>query len=47
VFQIGFSVTLMVGMLLLMLMLPNMIPFFAHLVDTGIDQMGRVSAGLR
>ncbi|WP_116137419.1 flagellar biosynthetic protein FliR [Trinickia diaoshuihuensis] len=47
VFQIGFSVTLMVGMLLLMLMLPNMIPFFAHLVDTGIDQMGRVAAGLR
>lgn len=47
VFQIGFSVTLMVGMLLLMLMLPNMIPFFAHLVDTGIDQMGRVSAALR
>jgi flagellar biosynthetic protein FliR len=47
VFQIGFSVTLMVGMLLLMLMLPNMIPYFAHLVDTGIDQMGRISAGLR
>lgn len=47
VFQIGFSVTLMVGMLLLTLMLPNMIPFFAHLVDTGIDQMGRVSAALR
>jgi flagellar biosynthetic protein FliR len=47
VFQIGFSVTLMVGMLLLMLMLPNMIPFFAHLIDTGIDQMGRVAAGLR
>ena len=47
VFQIGFSVTLIVGMLLLMLMLPNMIPFFAHLVDTGIDQMGRVSAALR
>jgi len=47
VFQIGFSVTLMVGMLLLMLMLPNMIPFFAHLVDTGLDQMGRVAAALR
>lgn len=47
VFQIGFSVTLMVGMLLLLLMLPNMIPFFAHLVDTGLDQMGRVAAALR
>ncbi|RDU98342.1 flagellar biosynthetic protein FliR [Trinickia dinghuensis] len=46
VFQIGFSVTLLVGMLLLMLMLPNMIPFFAHLVETGIDQMGRVAAAL-
>ncbi len=47
VFQIGFSVTLMVGMLLLMLMLPNMIPFFARLVETGVDEMGRVAAGLR
>ncbi|HTH73559.1 MAG TPA: flagellar biosynthetic protein FliR [Trinickia sp.] len=46
VFQIGFSVTLMVGMLLLMLMLPNMIPFFARLVETGVDQMGRVAAGM-
>ncbi|MGN6319215.1 flagellar biosynthetic protein FliR [Trinickia sp.] len=46
VFQIGFSVTLMVGMLLLMLMLPNMIPFFARLIETGVDQMGRVAAGM-
>jgi flagellar biosynthesis protein FliR len=46
VFQIGFSVTLMVGMLLIMLMLPNMIPFFAHLVETGVDEMGRVAAAL-
>ncbi|HEX7684763.1 MAG TPA: flagellar biosynthetic protein FliR [Trinickia sp.] len=47
VFQIGFSVTLMVGMLLLMLMLPNMIPFFSRLVETGVDEMGRVAAALR
>lgn len=47
VFQIGFAITLMVGMLLLMLMLPNMIPFFAHLVDMGIDEMGRVAQALR
>ena len=47
VFQIGFSVTLMVGMLLLMLMLPNMIPFFSRLVKTGVDEMGRVAAALR
>ena len=46
VFQIGFSVTLLVGMLLLMLMLPNMIPFFARLIETGVDEMGRVAAGL-
>lgn len=46
VFQIGFSVTLMVGMLLLMLMLPNMIPFFARLIETGVDEMGRVAAGM-
>lgn len=47
VFQIGFSVTLMVGMLLIMLMLPNMIPFFAHLVDNGVDEMAKVAAALR
>lgn len=47
VFQIGFSVTLLVGMLLIMLMLPNMIPFFAHLVDSGVDVMGKVAAALR
>ena len=47
VFQIGFSVTLLVGLLLLLLMLPNMIPFFARLFDMGVDTMGRVAAGLR
>ena len=46
IFQIGFSVTLMVGMLLLLLMLPNMIPFFARLIDAGVDEMGRVAAAL-
>jgi flagellar biosynthetic protein FliR len=33
-------------MLLLQLMVPNMIPFFARLFDNGIEQMGRVAAGL-
>lgn len=47
IFQIGFSVTLLVGLLLLQLMLPNMIPFFARIVDTAIDEMGRIAAGLR
>jgi flagellar biosynthetic protein FliR len=46
VFQIGFPVTMLVGMLLLQLMVPNMIPFFARLFDSGIEQMGRVAAGL-
>ena len=32
---------------LLQLMIPNMIPFFARLFDIGIDQMGRVAAGLK
>jgi flagellar biosynthesis protein FliR len=47
VFQIGFSVTLIVGMLLLQLMLPNMIPFFSRLFEVGVDTMGRVANALR
>jgi flagellar biosynthesis protein FliR len=47
VFQIGFPVTMLVGMLLVQLMLPNMIPFFGRLFDTGIDMMGRVAVGFR
>jgi flagellar biosynthetic protein FliR len=47
VFQIGFPLTILVGMLLLQLMIPNMIPFFMRLFDVGIDQMGRVAAGLK
>jgi len=47
VFQVGFPVTLMVGLLLIQLMLPNMIPFFAHLFDLGVDAMGRVAGSLR
>jgi flagellar biosynthesis protein FliR len=47
VFQIGFPLTMLVGMLLLQLMVPNMIPFFARLFDSGIERMGVVAAGLR
>jgi flagellar biosynthetic protein FliR len=36
----------MVGLLLVQLMLPNMIPFFAHLFDMGVDAMGRVAGSL-
>jgi flagellar biosynthetic protein FliR len=46
VFQIGFPVTMIVGLLLVQMMLPNMIPFFARLIESGIDEMGRVAAAL-
>lgn len=46
IFQIGFAVTMVVGLLLIQLMVPNMIPYFARLFDSGIDQMGRVAAAL-
>ncbi|HEV3425839.1 MAG TPA: flagellar biosynthetic protein FliR [Paraburkholderia sp.] len=46
VFQIGFPLTMLTGMLLLQLMVPNMIPFFARLFDNGIEEMGRVAAAL-
>lgn len=47
VFQVGFPVTLLVGLLLVQLMLPNMIPFFSHLFDMGVDAMGRVAGSMR
>jgi flagellar biosynthetic protein FliR len=47
VFQIGFPLTMLIGMLLLQLMTPNMIPFFIRLFDVGLDQMGRVAAGFK
>ncbi|MBN3767088.1 flagellar biosynthetic protein FliR [Burkholderia sp. Ac-20365] len=47
VFQIGLPVTLITGLLLIQLMLPNMMPFFARIFESGVEQMGRVAAGLR
>ncbi|MFP3555235.1 flagellar biosynthetic protein FliR [Paraburkholderia sp. SIMBA_049] len=47
VFQVGLPVTVITGLLLIQLMLPNMMPFFARLFESGIEQMGRVAAGLR
>ena len=44
--QVGFPVTMLVGLLLIQLMVPNMIPFFQRVFDSGIEQMGRVAAGL-
>lgn len=46
IFQVGFPVTMLVGLLLIQLMVPNMIPFFQRVFDSGIDQMGRVASGL-
>ncbi|MEX3824032.1 flagellar biosynthetic protein FliR, partial [Paraburkholderia sp. BR14262] len=47
IFQIGFALTMLVGLLLIQLMMPNLIPYFARLFDSGIDQMGRVAGALR
>ncbi|MGF6752716.1 flagellar biosynthetic protein FliR [Paraburkholderia sp. GAS42] len=47
VFQVGLPLTMLVGLLLVQLMLPNMIPYFSRLFDSGIEQMGRVAAGFR
>jgi flagellar biosynthesis protein FliR len=43
---VGFALTTLVGMLLVLMMVPNLIPFFARLFDVGIDQMGRVAGAL-
>jgi flagellar biosynthetic protein FliR len=47
VFQVGLPVTVITGLLLIQLMLPNMMPFFSRAFESGIDQMGRVAAALR
>jgi len=47
IFQIGFALTMLVGLLLIQLMMPNLIPWFARLFDSGIEQMGRVAGALR
>lgn len=46
IFQIGFAVTILVGILLIQMLIPNMMPFFEHLFDDGYEQMGRVAAAL-
>jgi flagellar biosynthetic protein FliR len=46
IFQVGFPVTMLVGMLLLQLMVPNLIPFFQRVFESGIAQMGKVAAGM-
>ncbi|MBF3912841.1 flagellar biosynthetic protein FliR, partial [Burkholderia pseudomallei] len=46
IFQVGFPVTMLVGLLLVQLMAPNLIPFVGRLFDTGVDFVGRVAAGM-
>ncbi|KVE26633.1 flagellar biosynthetic protein FliR [Burkholderia singularis] len=47
VFQVGFPVTMLVGLLLVQLMAPNLIAFVGRVFEMGIDLAGRVAAGLR
>jgi flagellar biosynthesis protein FliR len=43
IFQVGFPAMMLVGLLLIQLMVPNMMPFFQRVFDSGIDEMGRVA----
>ncbi|WP_250452602.1 flagellar biosynthetic protein FliR [Caballeronia sp. ATUFL_M2_KS44] len=45
IFQVGFPVTMLVGLLLLQLMVPNLLPFFLRIFDSGIEQVGRIAQG--
>ncbi|WP_109483025.1 flagellar biosynthetic protein FliR [Paraburkholderia sp. C35] len=47
VFQVGLPVTVITGLLLIQLMLPNMMPFFARIFEAGIQELGRVAVGFR
>ena len=47
VFQIGFPLTMLVGMLLLQLMIPNMIPFFMRLFDSRYRSDGARGGGVQ
>jgi len=46
IFQVGFPVTMLVGLLLLQLMVPNLMPFFGRIFDAGILQVGRVAGAM-
>jgi hypothetical protein len=38
---------MLVGLLLIQLMMPSLIPYFSRLFDSGLDQMGRVASALK
>jgi flagellar biosynthesis protein FliR len=46
IFSIGFPITMLAGLLLLQLMIPNLMPFFQRIFDTGIGQIGRITAAM-
>ncbi|RKP45355.1 flagellar biosynthetic protein FliR [Pararobbsia silviterrae] len=46
VFQVGFPLTLSVGLLMLQWMTPNLMPFFARLFSAAMDAVVRVVGGL-
>jgi flagellar biosynthetic protein FliR len=46
IFQVGFAMTMLVGLLLIQMMVPNLVPYFARLFDGGVEEMGRVAAAL-
>jgi flagellar biosynthesis protein FliR len=46
IFQVGFPVTMLVGLLLLQLMIPNLMPFFQRIFDSGLAQVGRIAGAM-
>jgi flagellar biosynthesis protein FliR len=46
IFQVGFPVTMLIGLLLLQLMIPNLMPFFQRIFDAGLSQVGRIAGAM-
>ncbi|MDR5772864.1 MULTISPECIES: flagellar biosynthetic protein FliR [unclassified Caballeronia] len=46
IFQVGFPVTMLVGLLLLQLMVPNLMPFFQRIFEAGLGQVGRIAGSM-
>jgi flagellar biosynthesis protein FliR len=46
IFQVGFPMTMLVGLLLLQLMVPNLMPFFQRIFDSGLSQVGRIAGAM-
>jgi flagellar biosynthesis protein FliR len=46
IFQVGFPVTMLIGLTLLQLMIPNLMPFFQRIFDSGLAQVGRLAGAM-